>query len=52
MSLVGYHYCTIPDCFELYVGNPGERCHDCEENQCEEHCECPHNHEEKENAND
>jgi hypothetical protein len=37
---VGYYDCSVPDCFELYVGRPGERCLECDDNNCETHCEC------------
>jgi len=37
---VGYHNCACRDCFELYVGEPGELCDDCEEAGCEPDDEC------------
>lgn len=30
---VGYHYCSNPHCFELYVGEPGELCLECEDEE-------------------
>lgn len=40
MSDTGYHNCSCRDCFELYVGEPGEMCSDCEEAGCSEDHEC------------
>lgn len=44
MLSVGYHHCACRDCFELYVGKPGEMCLACEEAGCEldSECEAPH----------
>jgi hypothetical protein len=39
MNAVGYHHCACPDCFELYVGEPGELCLDCED-CCDGESEC------------
>lgn len=31
MNNVGYYYCSNTYCFELYAGDPGEQCLECEE---------------------
>lgn len=35
MSDTGYHHCSCRDCFELYVGEPGEMCSECESSGCD-----------------
>lgn len=37
---VGYWSCACRDCFELYVGEPGDFCHDCTEASCGYHQDC------------
>lgn len=43
---VGYYDCACRDCFDVYVGMPGELCNDCEAHGCdptgESECERPH----------
>lgn len=34
-ATVGYHHCSCLDCFDQYVGGPGELCSLCEEAGCE-----------------
>lgn len=43
MSGVGYHPCACRDCFEVYVGEPGEFCDECEVAGCcpDEECQAP-----------
>lgn len=42
----GYQNCACRDCFEIYVGEPGELCHLCEDAGCdaEGESECKGDH--------
>lgn len=40
MSKVGYNYCACQCCFELYVGEPGEMCDDCDVAGCDVDGDC------------
>ena len=46
LIMSGYQNCACRDCFEIYVGEPGELCHLCEDAGCdaEGESECKGDH--------